>query len=204
MSGTAAHRVAPGDVVVVVPAGGTSRRMGGTDKTALDLAGRTVLEHLLDGLTGWPVVVVAPPRGRVGGPAVRWVREDPPGAGPLAALAAGLRAAPDAAVLVAVAGDQPFAGPVVPLLLQALADAPDADVAAAAGSDGRAQPLLSAYRTRAVGALLRQDVASRPVRLLAEGLRRTVVRVDDDAVLDVDDPADAARALAVAHRRAGA
>ncbi|WP_309134982.1 nucleotidyltransferase family protein [Cellulomonas sp.] len=197
---------APGpDVLVVVPAGGTSRRMGGGDKTALDVGGRTVLERLLADLAPLPTVVVADPPAaavRARTPHVRWCREDPPGAGPLAALAAGLARAPDARVLVAVAGDQPFAGRAVPALLAALDAAPDADAAAAAEPDGRLQPLLAAYRTAAVAAVLRGPVADRPVRSLWAGLRVVHVPLPAAQLLDVDAPDDLARARrAVPHAR---
>src|SRR5699024_2806292 len=111
-------------VGAIVLCGGTSRRMGGTDKTALPLGGATVLDHLLDALPAdWPVVcagVERPTRRKVG-----WTREDPPGGGPVAGIAAGLDAVARAAagadpatgiavepvVVVVLAGDQPFAGP---------------------------------------------------------------------------------------------
>lgn len=194
------------DVLVVVPAGGTARRLGGGDKTALDVDGRSVLHRLLDDLAPWPTVVVADPppaAERARAPHARWCREEPPGAGPLAALAAGLACAPDARVLVAVAGDQPFAGRAVPALLAALDAAPDADAALAAGPDGRPQPLLAAYRTAAVAGVLRGPVAHGPVRALWADLRVVPVDLPATVVLDVDDAADLARAREAARRTAG-
>ena len=41
------------DVLVVVPAGGTARRLGGGDKTALDVGGRTILDRVLDATAAW-------------------------------------------------------------------------------------------------------------------------------------------------------
>lgn len=185
------------DVLVVVPAGGTARRMGGGDKTALDVGGRSVLDRLLADLAPWPTVVVADPPApdvRARAPHARWCREDPPGAGPLAALAAGLAAVPTARVLVAVAGDQPFAGRAVPALLAALGAEPAADAAAAVDADGRRQPLLAAYRTAAVAPVLRGAVADRPVRALWTGLRVVPVPLPEPQLLDLDDAADLARA----------
>ena len=79
----------------------------GTDKTAAALGTTTVLDHLLDHLPdGWPVVAVGPER-----PThrrVRWTRETPTGAGPVAAVAAGLPLV-DTDLVVLLAGDMPFA-----------------------------------------------------------------------------------------------
>lgn len=183
---------------VVVLAGGTSRRLGGVDKTALDVAGRTVLARLLDDLPALPVVVVGP-RQDVGRD-VLWTREDPPLGGPLAAasagVAAGLAAHPDAEVVVLVAGDQPFAGTAAASLRTALR--PGVDAALAAGPDGRPQPLLAAYRIAAVRDVLGGDVHGRPVRDLLRRLRTVTVPVAPGTDLDVDDPADLARARELA------
>ena len=81
---------ASSDVTVVVLAGGTSRRFG-SDKLAAPLGGSTVLDTVLGSLPPeWPVVVVGPPR-ECRRP-VTWTREDPPGGGPLAGVAAGVDA----------------------------------------------------------------------------------------------------------------
>jgi len=189
--------VSRGDVVVVVPAGGTARRLGGGDKTALDVGGRTILDRVLDATAAWPRVVVADdpgPAARERHPGVRWVREDPPGGGPAAALAAGAATAPAALVLVALAGDQPWAGGVVPRLLAALDDAPGAGAAMAVGTSGRRQPLLAAYRLAAVAPVLAGGAHNLPARALAEGLVVVEVPVTDAEELDVDTPADLTQA----------
>ncbi|MGP7959262.1 molybdenum cofactor guanylyltransferase [Sanguibacter sp. A247] len=192
------------DVVIVVPAGGTARRLGGGDKTALDVGGRSILERVLDATTAWPCVVVADDPGpavHARHPGVRWVREDPPGGGPAAALAAGVAAAPDARVLVALAGDQPWAGDVVPRLLAALHAAPEAEAALAVGGSGRRQPLLAAYRIAAVTAVLAGGAHGLPARALAEGLAVVEVPVTDLEVFDVDTPDDLAAARAIEGER---
>lgn len=187
--------------VAVVLTGGTARRMGGVDKTALDVGGRPVLDRLLLALGDVPVVVVGPPRDVPRG--VLWAREDPPGGGPFAGVAAGVAvgaaAHPRARVVVVVAGDQPFAGDVVPSLRDAL-ERSDADAAVAAGPDGRPQPLLAAYRLAAVRDVLADAPDGRPARHLLTGLRTVVVAVDERTTLDVDDPADLASARDAALR----
>lgn len=186
--------------LVVVLTGGTARRLGGVDKTALDVGGRRVLERLLDDVGAGPVVVVGAPRD-VGRP-VLWAREDPPHGGPYAGVAAGVAAGTDAhpgtELLVVLAGDQPFAGAAVGPLLSALTATPDVDAALAAGPDGRGQPLLAAYRLAAVRTHLRGDVRDRPARDLVRGLRTVLVDVPAPVVLDVDDADDLRTARQVA------
>mgnify|MGYP002383342948 FL=1 len=65
---------------------------GGTDKASIALGGRTLLDRALGTTQGRPVVIVgphAPAR-----PRVTLTREDPPGGGPAAGIAAGVAALP--------------------------------------------------------------------------------------------------------------
>lgn len=183
-------------VGVVVLAGGTARRLGGGDKTALDVGGVPILDRLLADLAPLPTVVVAdPPTDPARRPAhARWVREDPVGSGPAAALAAGAAALPGAEVLVVLAGDQPFAGRVVPRLLAALAARPAAEAAQAVTDDGRHQPLLAAYRVDVIRGRLAAIRPGDRVRVLHDGLVVAPVPVTGDEGLDVDDRADLDRA----------
>jgi molybdopterin-guanine dinucleotide biosynthesis protein A len=143
----------------VVLAGGGSRRWGGRDKTAADLSGRPVLAHVVQGLPAdWPVVVVGPPDhpfAQAADPAtVHWTREEPPGGGPVAGLAAGLAVLPEEVeIVVVLAGDLPFAGPAVPRLVAALSGSP-ADAVVGVDPGGRRQPLLGTYRTAPLRAAL--------------------------------------------------
>ncbi|WP_104108323.1 molybdenum cofactor guanylyltransferase [Nocardioides sp. 616] len=72
----------------VVLAGGTGLRMGGTDKAALQLHGRSLLELALDALGEADEVVVTGPPAPTQRP-VTFVLEDPPSGGPVAGLLAG-------------------------------------------------------------------------------------------------------------------
>jgi molybdopterin-guanine dinucleotide biosynthesis protein A len=77
-------------VAAIVLAGGAGRRLGGADKAALDVGGRTLLERALDAVSGVPAVVVGPARPLAAG--VFGVCENPAGGGPAAGLVAGLAA----------------------------------------------------------------------------------------------------------------
>ena len=181
--------------LVVVLGGGGSHRLG-HDKLAASLGDRSVLDTLLAGLAaalpGVSVTVVGPERATA--LPVTWCREQPPGGGPVAGLAAALPVDPLAVVAV-VAGDQPFAAPALALLVAALAGH---DGAIGVDPSGHDQPLLAAYRCgplrRAVGA----QPAGQSVRAMVS--RLTVVRVplQGQWCLDVDTAADldAARRLA--------
>ncbi|MEV7228474.1 NTP transferase domain-containing protein [Polymorphospora sp. NPDC051019] len=73
----------------VLLAGGAARRMAGVDKPAVPVGGRPMRDRVLAAVAdAHPRIVVGPPDGL---PAdVLTAREDPPGSGPVAALAAGL------------------------------------------------------------------------------------------------------------------
>jgi molybdopterin-guanine dinucleotide biosynthesis protein A len=178
-------------VTAVVLCGGSARRFG-RDKTRADLAGTPVLDHVLAGLPGHgPVVCVGSPR-----PVPRdvsWCQEDPPGGGPLAALAASLPLVRSTA-LVLLGGDMPYAARAAPSLVAALDAAPDADAAVGRDGGGRVQPLLAAYRTAALAGAVPSDPAGMPLMRLLNTLSVVSVPVDAVTALDVDTPDDLERA----------
>ncbi|MFH0175268.1 NTP transferase domain-containing protein [Streptomyces cacaoi] len=183
----------------VVLAGGGARRLGGADKPGVRVGGRALLDRVLGACAdARTTVVVAGPRPTAR--PVRWAREDPPGAGPVAALDAGLRhtAADDVLVLSA---DLPFlAADTVRRLLTALR-AGAAEGVLLTDADGRDQPLVAAYRTAA----LRRELAvltageggltGLPLRRLTAGLDLTRVP-DPVASFDCDTWDDIAAARA--------
>lgn len=174
----------------VVLAGGRARRLGGRDKTALDVGGLPILDRVLLALPPCgQVVVVGPPRPTA--VPVIWAREDPPGSGPVAGLAAGLAAVSGEHVLV-VAGDMPFLSADV---LTTLLEAVDADGALLVDGEGRDQYLCSAWRTEALRSAVEGVTRVRDVVD-----RMTCVRVSVPAGLvapwtdcDTPDDLDAAR-----------
>ena len=197
-------------VAVVVLAGGQARRWGGRDKTAVMLGTRTVLEQAVAGLRAGVqavvpdadgselVTVVAGPDGHAARATLtdcRWIREEPPGGGPVAGLAAAVAAVPPEVDIVVVgAGDAPFGGSAVPRLFGALggpgAEAEAADGAVGVDPGGRRQPLLGAYRTAALRSALGRlgDPAAVSLRALLGRLRIVEVAVTDREALDLDTP----------------
>ncbi|MEU0223242.1 NTP transferase domain-containing protein [Streptomyces sp. NPDC006284] len=183
----------------VVLAGGAARRLGGADKPGLRVGGRALLDRVLAACAGArTTVVVAGPRPTAR--PVTWAREEPPGGGPLAALAAGLRHTSAEHVLV-LSADLPFlAGSTVGHLLSALS-AGDADGVLLTDADGRDQPLVAAYRAQALRRELAAltaggaDLAGLPLRRLTGALR--LIRVPDAvASFDCDTWDDIATARA--------
>jgi molybdopterin-guanine dinucleotide biosynthesis protein A len=136
--------------------------MGGGDKTALEVGGRSLRQIAVDALAGACQVLVIGP----GGDLV----EDPPGGGPLAAIAAGLVRV-TAPVVAVLAADLPFvtAEIVTQLVGQATAVAVD--------DDGRAQYLLAAYRTDDLRAALPADPAGHSIRSVIDQLNPTRVEL---------------------------
>ena len=150
----------------LILAGGSARRLGGADKPAVDVGGRTMLEHVLAAVPDAGRIVVVGPR-RVVAPAVLWCVEDPPGGGPVAGVAAGL-AHITADVVLVLAADLPAVAPAVPVLLDRLAGG---DVALLVDADGRRNYLAAAWHRPALQRALDAvgDPVGAPVRALIRG-----------------------------------
>ncbi|MCT2589067.1 DUF6457 domain-containing protein [Streptomyces sp. N2-109] len=181
----------PYDAVVV--AGGGARRLGGADKPALTVGARSLLDRTLAACADATATVVVGPRRATYRP-VTWVREDPPGGGPLAALDAGLRKTARETVLV-LSADLPFLRPAT---VRELLDVKSADGTVV--NDGRDQPLVAAYRAESLRrelALLRTEygtLANLPLGLLLPGLE--LRRITSPDALDCDTWDDLATARA--------
>ena len=170
----------------VVLAGGTSRRMGVADKTRTRVGGVPLLDRTLNALHGADRVVVVGKQ-RPTDLDVLWAREDPIGAGPAAAMAAGLDHV-TAEVVVLLAADLPL---ITRADVESLVAAVARDGAVYLDDEGRQQWLCSAWRTAALrqaplvaGASMRETLAG----LEIVGLHATA------SVLDCDTPDDVVRA----------
>lgn len=165
--------------------------MGGAAKPVLEVGGRRMLDVALDALTGARQRIVV---GDVAVPAgVLLTREEPPGSGPVAALAAALPLV-EADLCVVLAADLPF---VTPAHVAELVAAAGDRSAVAVDDEGRAQSLLAAYDVAALRAALPEDVVGAPMRVLT--IDAAQVRLHGDPWFDVDHPVD----LETARSRAG-
>ena len=181
----------------VILAGGSARRLGGADKPGVDVGGRTLLAHVVAAVPGAArVVVVGPPRPLP--VEVTWCVEDPPGGGPVAAVAAGLVHTLEDVVLV-LAADQPRVAPAVPALRAALAADDAAGLTVLVDASGRVNHLAAAWRRAALRAALNRigDPGGAPVRALTSAARAVQVPDPDGWGRDCDTWADveAARRL---------
>ncbi len=168
--------------------------MGGASKPALRIDGQRLLDIALQALQGAGRRIV------VGGEeplpeGVLRVCEQPPGGGPVAALAAALPVL-TADVCVVLAADLPF---VTPRHVHQLLTALDGEAAVAVDDVGHEQPLLAAYRVDALRRALPPDPAGTAMRALRAGLRDVrTVRLDGTPSpwFDCDTPEqlDSARA----------
>lgn len=193
----------------VLLTGGRATRLGGADKPSLVVGGVPLFERARRAAVGAGaarVVAVGPAPGLAGMAAV--TREDPPGSGPVAAVAAALPLVTADHVAI-LATDLPFVtAAAVRRLAAALATAPPGTVAAmAVDGDGRDQPLLAVWRAGALRAALASlgPPSGRPMKALTAAARGPVLRVADlggNAAVppwfDCDTPDDLARACALA------
>lgn len=185
----------------------------------VEVGGKSLLDRVIEACvtavreTG-EVVVVGPSRATER--TVRWVREDPPGGGPVAAIAAGLAALSDSRRrdstvadradpwLGVFAADLPFlATETVHSLWTAATEAePGGDGAVAVDAEGREQWLAGVYRRDALRSKIAEQggegVRGLPVRRLVRDLRLLRIPQPGQAVLDCDtwEDVDAARQIA--------
>jgi molybdenum cofactor guanylyltransferase len=160
--------------VGVLLAGGLARRMGGGDKPLRLIAGRPLLDRVIERLRPQVASLVLNANGdplRFASYGLPVVADSIPDyAGPLAGVLAGLDWAaehrPDCAIVVSVPTDAPFLPlDLVARMTQAIASE-DADLACAA-SGGQAHPVIGSWPVRLREALRRA--------LVEEGLRKVDV-----------------------------
>jgi len=166
----------------IVLAGASSRRLGGADKPALLVGGMSLLERqVLAARRGGArrVVVVGPRRAQLRDVACEWVEESPPGSGPAAALATGVRALDESLPVVVLAADQPVGPELLELLLagflRAAASGADGVIARVEGRDQNL--LLCALRPTMQRACDGVELVDAPMRRILDRMALTPVEV---------------------------
>lgn len=174
------------DVGAVVLSGGAAVRLDGADKGSVEVGGRTLLDRVLDALLDVPDVVVVGPQVRTERP-VTFRREQPPGGGPAAGLAAGLTGFVRLpSVVLALAVDLPFLAPGTIGRLVSAATARGVDGARLLDPDGRHQHLCAAYDGPRLSAACAGDVHGSSMGALLRGLVLADVPAEGDEARDVD------------------
>ena len=178
------------NIVVVLLSGGLSRRMGGGDKALRSLAGKPLLDHVIDRMRPQVAALVLNANGdparfsRYGLPVVADSVAD--FAGPLAGVLAGLDWAaanrPDCALVASVPTDAPFLPRDLVARLAASMREAGADLACAA-SEGQPHPVIALWPVR-----LRDELRR---ALIDEEIRKVDVWTARHRLATVDFPADA-------------
>jgi len=200
---------AGGQIGAVVLAGGRAHRLGGADKPGVRISGRSLLATVASAAIGAGarrVVIVGPPRPDLiaevvdGADRIEFTSEQPPGAGPVPALRAGLELVTQPR-LVLLAADLPFLRDAHVRALVAAADGP-AGGAMLVDGQGHPQWLVSCWRTESLRSALDGYQGSSLGGLLGP-LRPAEVSISADdgqppPWLDLDTSEDVAEALALA------
>jgi molybdopterin-guanine dinucleotide biosynthesis protein A len=200
------------ELSVVLLAGGSSRRMG-SDKANIEFGSGTLLTFQLKQIPStYSVVAVGETidaRSKITGPTITgptmsWTRENPPGAGPVAALAAGLELVNTPAIAL-IAVDAPFA---LPRLLQCKLDS-NSHALIPREHGGKVQYLAGLYRSESLRRALKQ--LGSPTNKSMRELTAHLPSIDylelgtEDAsdFMDIDTPQDlvTAREILRMHRR---
>jgi molybdopterin-guanine dinucleotide biosynthesis protein A len=201
-----------GECTAIVLAGGRSQRFDGAEKLISVVDGVTLVQRsIMAAETCARIIVVGPPGIETTTPRaeedraanVVQLQESPPGGGPVAALAAGLRIVSTPLVVV-LAGDLPFAQGLPEAVVAEIShNAPGADAVVPLDTDDHLQPLAAAYRTSALRRALRdlgrvQGISMRLLLSRLDVVELPAERLPPDALVDIDTATDlvAARSLA--------
>lgn len=181
---------------VVVLAGGSGERLGGTDKALLEVGGVSLLTRILRATAAAHRIVVVGPR-RPGTTGVLWTTEDPPGGGPVAGIVAGLEAldtsGSTAPWVLVLAVDHPGVASLLPALLQSAHTAiTETDTVCPFDHDGNPVWLLAAYRRDSLRHACRKVGTGHGVSVgrLVGGLRFDPSEAREEQIGDIDTWAD--------------
>ncbi|SUA72912.1 Molybdopterin molybdenumtransferase [Nocardia otitidiscaviarum] len=178
-------------VDAIVLAGGRATRMGGVDKPAIVVGGQSMLDAALGAVADCARTVVVGPQRPELPPEILQAQEIPAGAGPVAAIAAGLGVLADcdfpAGLIVVLAADMPFlTAPAVDELLRHALES-GSDAVFAADESGRPQYLVGVWRRVALTAAVSrlESLVNQPMKALVPV---DTVMVPLAGVADCDTP----------------
>ncbi|MFC4375190.1 NTP transferase domain-containing protein [Nocardia halotolerans] len=189
----------------IVLAGGRASRMGGVDKPAIVVGGRSMLDAALAAVRECgEVVVVGPHRPELDSRFAQ-VREVPPGSGPVAAIGSGLSALrPDSAQWVVVlAADMPFLTVATVRELLRHAKESTTDAVFAIDASGRPQYLVGVWRRSALVAALAAlgALVNQPMKAIVP-IDTTLVELPGTGDCDTEEEVRKARETLAADRAA--
>ena len=177
--------------------GGTSKRFG-SDKSEAIFNGKALIDFLISSLPADVAVVIVGPDRDEFPSTIQMIKEDPPGGGPVAGIAAGLPLIETEYVAV-LATDMPYSTGLVPLLLSGLSN--EVEAVLAIDGEGFQQPFSGVYR---VSSLLR--VLGTKELLMGRSMRSVLVELkvkevslhadDSRLLLDIDTREDLIKAVA--------
>lgn len=190
-------------ISVLVLSGGRASRLG-RDKASTPINGVTMMERVLRAIPQEAQVIVVGEYPEDSKREVIVTREEPTGAGPLAAMAAGLRYVTNSNFLL-LATDMPFVGDLGVKLLEVLEAIPsEFEAVIPIDDEGQYQPLCAAYRTESVRRALERigELTNGSMKRLLSELRyqrydqqEAWVLSDVDTVANLDDARSRASAI---------
>lgn len=182
---------------VILLAGGAGSRMGGPDKPLRTVNQWPLVDHVLLACAGATNRIVVGPELPMRFAEPTYCREEPPGAGPVAALAAGLAHVTQPIVFV-LAADLPFIAQGLELLRNVLIIESN-DAGAFVDLSGRTNYLAAIWRTDALRAAVAAiaEPSGAPMKRVYENVSMARIPDFDDNAADCDTAED----LADAERR---
>lgn len=174
----------------IILAGGQGSRLGGVRKADLEVGGRRLLDRVLDAVAGSEQRIVVGYEDLEIPDGVIITREDPPGSGPAAGVAAGMAEVGDVDWVFTLACDLPAVAGAVPALLDAAATAQASTEAISASSEDRWEWLVSIHRAESLREAIRRDgrggVTNGSMRRLYADLEWERVSVTPTSTKDID------------------
>ena len=179
----------PAPTAAIILAGGQGSRLGGVRKADLVVRGERLLDHVLAATEQCRPRVVVGYEDLAVPPGVLLTREDPPGSGPAAGVAAGMELVGEVEWVLTLACDLPGISTAVPALLEAAEKARENIDAISASSENRLEWLVSIHRKESLrNAIINQPggVVNCSMRRLYSELNWEQVAVPPTSTRDID------------------